>query len=181
VECKLSDRRVWETFLKVVCGLGGGERLLMQSARKKHAAIGHTIKGRLRAHTHVRRERSGMAHGIFRQVGPARISAAGNCLESGVTTDGEATKTIISDVVRSIPPSWLWILKRIVQWNAALPGLVAVLQSSAYLTPHATPTLRYHDVPSPLAPSSGTRWLESIVPRKPCLQLHQPESRERSF
>jgi hypothetical protein len=28
-----------------------------------------------------------------------------------------------------------------------------VLQRDAYLTPHATPKLRYHDVPSPLAPS----------------------------
>jgi hypothetical protein len=38
------ERRARETFLKTVCGLGGGESVA-DEIREKSAAIGHTTKG----------------------------------------------------------------------------------------------------------------------------------------
>ena len=38
------ERRARETFLKTVCGLGGGESAA-DEIREKSAAIGHTTKG----------------------------------------------------------------------------------------------------------------------------------------
>lgn len=40
----VNEKRAWETFLNIVCGLGGGESAA-DAIREKSAAIGHTTEG----------------------------------------------------------------------------------------------------------------------------------------